>query len=234
MLVDGGPETDPMRDGLNRALLTLLGAALLCVGVTSAWASAGAGRAVPLETSAPSMRLTSPQTAALKNLGSAYARSGNTASLLSGWQAFIGTAHPPAGDIDALAQIVMQEASRQAQDDLKSMLEQVTAANDHKQALTAELQRVRDAQAALARGQRALPFKPSGVLPAVSVASAADLAAYRKRLEDALGNTGDDAQLANVDLQNATQKQQQLMQMLSSISKQLHDTAMATVRKIGG
>ncbi len=49
-----------------------------------------------------------------------------------------------------------------------------------------------------------------------------------------LDAVGDDAQLANVDLQNALQKQQQTLQMLSSISKLLHDSAMAVVRKIGG
>ncbi|MBI3178450.1 MAG: hypothetical protein HYZ27_02240, partial [Deltaproteobacteria bacterium] len=45
---------------------------------------------------------------------------------------------------------------------------------------------------------------------------------------------GVDAQLANVDLQNWLQKQQQTLQMLSNISKMMHDTAMAIIRKIGG
>jgi hypothetical protein len=44
----------------------------------------------------------------------------------------------------------------------------------------------------------------------------------------------DDAQLAYVDLQNMLQKQQQTLQMLSNISKMLHDTAQAIIRKIGG
>jgi hypothetical protein len=39
--------------------------------------------------------------------------------------------------------------------------------------------------------------------------------------------------LANVDLQNMLKKQQQSLQMMSNISKVLHDTAMAEVRKIG-
>lgn len=54
-----------------------------------------------------------------------------------------------------------------------------------------------------------------------------------KYYEDELSSVGDDAQLANIDLQNYLQKQQQLMQMLSSISKATHDTAMAVIRKIG-
>jgi hypothetical protein len=45
---------------------------------------------------------------------------------------------------------------------------------------------------------------------------------------------GDDAQLANVDLQNQLQKQQQAMQMLSNILKMMHDTAMAIIRNLKG
>jgi hypothetical protein len=44
---------------------------------------------------------------------------------------------------------------------------------------------------------------------------------------------GDDSQLANVELQNESQKQQQLIQMLSEINKTVNDTAMAVIRKIG-
>ena len=51
-------------------------------------------------------------------------------------------------------------------------------------------------------------------------------------LEEQLNSVGDDAQLANVDLQNMLQKQQQTLQMMSNISKMLYDTAMAVVRKI--
>lgn len=49
-----------------------------------------------------------------------------------------------------------------------------------------------------------------------------------------LNSVGDDAQLANVDLQNVLQKQQQTLQMMSNISKMLYDTAMSVIRKIGG
>ncbi len=59
-------------------------------------------------------------------------------------------------------------------------------------------------------------------------------AAVQKELEEKLSTVGDDAQLANVDLQNALQKQQQTLQMMSNISKMVHDTAMSTIRKIGG
>ena len=54
------------------------------------------------------------------------------------------------------------------------------------------------------------------------------------RWESKLNSIGDDAQLANVDLQNILQKQQQTLQMMSNISKMLFDTAMSVIRKMGG
>lgn len=52
-------------------------------------------------------------------------------------------------------------------------------------------------------------------------------------LQDKLNAIGNEAQLANVDLQNILQNQQQTLQMLSDISKMLYDTAMAVIRHIG-
>ena len=40
-------------------------------------------------------------------------------------------------------------------------------------------------------------------------------------------------ELPNIDLQNALQKQQQTLQMLSNVSKVLHDTSLAIKRKKG-
>lgn len=61
----------------------------------------------------------------------------------------------------------------------------------------------------------------------------ADLETYITNNEERMSSVGDDAQLANVDLQNQLQQQQQTLQKMSNISKVLHDTAMATVRKMG-
>lgn len=67
-----------------------------------------------------------------------------------------------------------------------------------------------------------------------SISTLQELENYIKEYEEQLNTIGDDAQLANIDLQNVLQKQQQTLQMLSTISKMLHDTAMAVIRKIGG
>lgn len=64
-------------------------------------------------------------------------------------------------------------------------------------------------------------------------ATKSQLKKYLEDLENQLQTAGNDAQLANIDLQNVLQKQQQLVQMLSNISKVLHDTASAVIRKIG-
>ena len=54
-----------------------------------------------------------------------------------------------------------------------------------------------------------------------------------KAWDEELESVGDDIQLANIDLQNSLQKQAQTLQMMSNVSKMLHDTAMAVIRKIG-
>jgi hypothetical protein len=51
-------------------------------------------------------------------------------------------------------------------------------------------------------------------------------------LEEKLSSVGDDAQLANIDLQNSLQKQQQTLQTMSNVSKMLHDTAKAIIQNM--
>jgi len=64
--------------------------------------------------------------------------------------------------------------------------------------------------------------------------SKAELERYVAETEEKLNALGDDAQLANVDLQNILQKQQHVMQMMSNISKTLNDTASSVIRNIKG
>jgi hypothetical protein len=55
-----------------------------------------------------------------------------------------------------------------------------------------------------------------------------------KALEAKLSSVGDDAQLANVDLQNMVQKQTQLVQLISNLSKAWYEIARGVISKIGG
>jgi hypothetical protein len=47
------------------------------------------------------------------------------------------------------------------------------------------------------------------------------------------GDAGDAAQLANSDLQNMLQKQQQVISLSATVQKALPDTSLAVIRKIG-
>ena len=54
-----------------------------------------------------------------------------------------------------------------------------------------------------------------------------------KDLQRQVSKITDEAQLANIDLQNMMQRQQQTVQTLSEVSKTMDDTVMAILRKIG-
>jgi hypothetical protein len=69
-------------------------------------------------------------------------------------------------------------------------------------------------------------------VPPEGVDSFESLDAVLAELEERLNTLGDDGQLANLDLQNILQKQQQALQMMSSISKSSHDTMMAIIRNL--
>jgi hypothetical protein len=74
---------------------------------------------------------------------------------------------------------------------------------------------------------------PSRV-PAPTVTTLSHVNEEITRWEERLAALDDEAQLSNVDLQNMLQKQQQALQLLSNVSKTLHETAASIIRKIGG
>jgi len=53
-----------------------------------------------------------------------------------------------------------------------------------------------------------------------------------KVLDEKLQTVGDDAQLANIDLQNALQKQQQILQIMSDTLKTYHDATLSIMNKL--
>ncbi len=73
---------------------------------------------------------------------------------------------------------------------------------------------------------------PSAALESAFAELAEALEAAQRALAKIDKALGDDAQLANVDLQNILQKQEQTLQMMSNISKMLWDTALAIIRKL--
>ncbi len=63
--------------------------------------------------------------------------------------------------------------------------------------------------------------------------SSSDLDALVKKFDEELTQLGEDGQIANIDLQDQLQKTQQTLQLLTTVKKQLSDTALNVVRAIG-
>lgn len=61
-----------------------------------------------------------------------------------------------------------------------------------------------------------------------------ELDALLESWDEKLQNIGKDAELANIEMKNMLQKQQQTMQMMSQISKLLHDSVMDDIREMDG
>jgi hypothetical protein len=74
------------------------------------------------------------------------------------------------------------------------------------------------------------------VRPAVAsgeITRVEELDAHIADLQNMLASTGADMQISQLELQNMMQRQQQVMNVLSNLSKALHETSMAIIRKIG-
>lgn len=158
-------------------------------------------------------------------------------------------------EINADVQQALRESYRETNKDLQFYAEKVRFLNDLKRRIREELSRLRRARGRLAPEDPAVPDKPIEPVAVIRfdrhptfdddgravvntaegtpAASRAALEAEIDHLEERLASIGDDAQLANVDMQDMLQKQQRTLQMMSNISKVLHDSAMAVIRKIG-
>ena len=171
----------------------------------------------------------------------------------SQWAQFIeGEALGGGVDVNALVQQVLRESYLESTQDVYYHATKVKFFTELKKGVRDELSKARDEltkhagvddDAALTYNKVSFDgeFRGAGSDGALEVvtqpdgqaSTKAELETYIENLEQKMNSIGDDAQLANVDLQNMLQKQQQTMQMMSNISKLLHDTAMAIIRKIG-
>ena len=144
-------------------------------------------------------------------------------------------------EVGALVQWVLREAYIESDAELARFADKVRHFNQQKAAVREYLNQLRAAQSKAAKGTVTVKTvkllahtegKPAFQLATVKVSQVA-LAALIKKYEQQLSSTGDDAQRASIDLQSLLQKQQHTVQLLSSASKMLQDTAMAEVRKSG-
>ena len=161
----------------------------------------------------------------------------DTRSATNGWSALLTTLNRgniPV-DVNALTQFVLRESYLQSNKDLKDHADKVKRLNEEKKQCRREMADLGSGIADLKRKQ--LERRPVGKPPQPPDPYAVQLAALTKslrQLEERCSKLNDDGQLANIDLQNAMQRQQQALQMISNISKTLHDTAMAIIANIKG
>ncbi len=155
-------------------------------------------------------------------------------------------------DINALVQKALRDSYVQGAKELSTCAAKVAFFDQLKKSIRAELTAARGHRAQSAGKDDAAPIKPwvgknisrdlacqqtATMKPTLqrgkTISTRGELSAYILDVEEALNSIGDAAQLANVDLQDALQKQQQTLQMMSNISKMLNDTALEVIRKIG-
>jgi len=178
----------------------------------------------------------------IKILGSMIARGESKETILGKWKAMLVGANDRNLDINALVQSVMREAYLQQTEDLKKYKDKVQYFNETKKKIRDEQDKVRKAK--ITPGSAPL-FKMNitagkGTPTIISSQNAGIVKTEQERqdylryLQAKLTAVDDDSQLANVDLQNVMQKEQQLLDMISNTGKLLIDTGMDTIRKIGG
>ncbi len=196
---------------------------------------------------ASSLSLSQPQRNKLTQVSGNLAVGKFTKSTQAQWELFVKDMYSksPDTDINALIQYTMREAYLENMEDLKFYAEKVKLFNERKEAIRDEITSARNARSKFQRDSKSTRYQKKKLAPYPSAKlvtlkgqnnalnSEPAWENYLDDLEEKLATVGDDAQLANIDLQNALQKQQQTFQTLSNVSKMLHDTAMAIIRKIG-
>lgn len=159
--------------------------------------------------------LTPNQLKELNRIGMMIAQAEPLNTIENAWRHFAERfleEHPPSEgeswEIDAFIQWLLREAYHASTEDLRYYMDKVQYYNRLKK-------QVRESVAALRR----------------QVETLREMEEQIDTLEQQISSIEDDAQLADVDLQNMLQKQQQLLQMTSNISKLLQDSAIDIIRK---
>jgi hypothetical protein len=179
----------------------------------------------------------------LKSIGAMIGRGEPQGKVETSWKKLV--AQHKDMDIEKAVEITLNEAKEEAGRNVKAARDKSQKYGMLTEDLRDEIARVRSLQGQWKEGKpsqaiyrkvyvinRKDPSKTT-TRKGNLISNKAELNQYMKELEGHLETVGEDAQLAKVDLQNTLQKQQQLIQMLSNVSKMLHDTATSTIRKIG-
>lgn len=194
-----------------------------------------------LQQTQPPRGLTRDETRALNRV-SERLRHKDRAAAKNEWESLLrSVAHRKADvDVDALVAYVLRQSYIDSSQQLKDYADKVRYFNEQKRAAREQTQELRKQKAELERSDdptatvtvRRLSLSDNyddsdrPVLKAPSSEMTADSVAEELQRVVVLANTAEEnEQMAQMDLQDALQKRQQTLQMMSNMSKMLHDTA---------
>ncbi len=138
---------------------------------------------------------------------------------------------------------IIRQAKSGAEKLVKDARARVKGFEPAQKQIRSEIDRVRKISQQMKQGKEGLRVQQKSVeklagkikltMTSVQLTTPEAAESYIEELEKTLSSVGDDAQLANIDLQNKLQQQQQTLQTISNVSKMIHATALSILRKIG-
>jgi len=151
------------------------------------------------------------QMADVRAIGIVLTQTASIEAVQPRWDELVRQSRPHAASLPLLVRAVLREAFHEANREVQVYIEKVLFYNDMTESVRREIERI--------EGERSLSHEGEG-----------EWDSYHKNLHGWLASIGDDAQLANEDLQKALERQEQTLESLSSVSIALHDAGMAVIR----
>ncbi len=151
------------------------------------------------------------QMADVRSIGIVLAQTASFEAVQPRWDELVRQSRPHAASLPLLVRAVLREAFHEANREAHVYIEKVLFYNDMTESVRREIERI--------EGERSLSPEGEG-----------EWDSYHKNLHGWLASIGDDAQLANEDLQKALERREQTLESLSSASIALHDAGMAIIR----
>ncbi len=151
------------------------------------------------------------QMADVRSIGVVLAQTASMEAVQPRWEEIVRESRPHAASLPLLVRAVLREAYHESNREVQVHTEKVLFYNDMTESIEREIDRI--------EGERSLSPEGEG-----------DWDSYHKNLHAWLASIGDDAQRANDDLQKALERQEQTLELLSSLSVTLHATGLTALR----
>jgi hypothetical protein len=151
------------------------------------------------------------QMADVRSIGVVLAQTASMEAVQPRWEEIVRASRPHAASLPLLVRAVLREAYHESNREVQVHTEKVLFYNDMTESIQREIDRI--------EGERSLSPEGEG-----------EWDSYHKNLHAWLASVGDDAQRANEALQKALERQEQTLELLSSLSVTLHATGLTALR----